>query len=56
MLTIRLYGIAEGITGLSSIRAGCISDALLLYPELNEIKGKLRISNTSIGEHRQCDG
>lgn len=56
MKTYILKGIAEGLAGVSSVRATCVEDIFKLYPLLEIAKEKIIIKDCMIGGINQCDG
>jgi hypothetical protein len=51
-----LRGIAEGVTGVSSISAKNLEDVFTQKPILEAVRHKLSINGNEIGGYAACDG
>jgi len=51
-----LRGIAEGLTGHSSVFAKNLKDVYKKFPVLRETKNKLNVKNNTISGFCPCDG
>lgn len=56
MLRFELRGIAEGITGQSTVTADSFKDLLNRYPALRNIEDKLTLDGNVVNGFAPCDG
>lgn len=54
--TFFLRGLAEGITGVSTVLAVSVKEVFVLFPSLAAVKDKLTIDGNTIKGFAPCDG
>lgn len=55
-MKIKLRGIAEGVVGLSEVKARNTDEVFEQHPELEKVKDKLAVQKNSISGYAPCDG
>ena len=56
MTRYTLYGLAEGLAGVSHVWANSVDDVFAKYPNLYVAKDKMKVNGTKIGIIHACDG